>query len=174
MKPRKTKTRADQQAEQAVGRNDIAPPRDVPENPSSILSKTSTYYEELTALNAITFDLVDLDDLEQRIGLRARIIIEYVMSLDHAELKMHGMSMKDKVDLALRSISTLEGSKQEVTWRETMAKKPRRVSVAALKREREQVEERLHKVLSRRAEVKKATAEDALNQLRGKPTNGEN
>ncbi len=146
-------------------------PKPVQEKPKSALSNTATIHEELEAVNATGFDLVNLNEIEMRIGLLSRIILEHTMRLQAHEMKLAGMTQKDKADLALRAITVLEGQKSEVTWKEDLARKPKKVTLEQYKKEREIAEKSLKKILSRKKEVKIASAELALDQLR-KPIKG--
>lgn len=143
-------------------------PREVEEKPCSALSNTASVQEEFEAVNATGFDLVNLNEIEMRIGLLSRIILEHSLRLQAHEMKLAGMTQKDKADLALRAITVLEGQKSEVTWKEDLAKKPQKVTLEQYKREREEAEKTLKKILSRKKEVKLATAELALKNLNAK------
>lgn len=134
------------------------------EDPDSLLSKTSTTLDEQEALRAVTYNTVDLADLEERIGLASRIIIE------HALRVKGGMSAKDKCDIALRAITTLEGSKQEVVWRDKRLKAPSRKTTVALKAEKEKIADRLLKVAMRNKELQIAHAEVALKAMGEEPS----
>lgn len=160
----KRTARTIKEEEAAVGSTDVAPPSALKEDPSSILSRTSTTLDEQDALASRTFATVDINDLEMRIGLLARIILEHY-------LRSREMGAKEKCDVALRAITTLEGSKQEVTWRDELRKKPTKRSLEAYKRERADREERLKKILLRREEVRAAQAELALNSISKKDMN---
>ncbi len=163
----KVTTRATKTQRRAVGQNDVADPRPMEEDPESLLSKTSTTLDEQEALRAVTYNTVDLGDLEERIGLASRIIIEHTLR------SRGGMSKKDKCDIALRAITTLEGSKQEVVWRDKRLKAPSRTTTVALKAEKEKVANRLIKVALRNKELQIAHAEEALKGMGEKPK-GEN
>jgi len=151
--------------------DNMGKPKTIAEKPSSALSNTATVQEELEAVNATGFDLVNLNEIEMRIGLLSRIILEHTLRLQPHEMQLSGITLKDKVDLSLRAITTLEGQKSEVTWKESLAKKPQRVTLEQYKKEREEAEETLKKILKRKKEVKLASAELALAQLKS-PTKG--
>jgi hypothetical protein len=155
--PRKpTKTREQKLGEQAAGRNDVTPAVPVPEAPDSIISRTAPALHEVAALDATALrDMFNIDELEMRIGLLSRIVIEH--SLRNAQL-----SPREKADIALRAITVLEGSKQEVTWRDELARKPKPITIEAYKRERQERETRLKKMLLRKKEVQVRVGEEAL------------
>lgn len=146
-------------SEKALGMCDVAPPRTMEEDPDGLLSKTSTTQDEQRALDAKTYELADLAELEERIGIASRIVLEHALRIPCRE---SGMTSKEKCDIALKAISTLEGTKQEVVWRERRMKKPTRVTVDALKKEKERVADRLMKVALRKKEVQLRQAEEAL------------
>lgn len=137
------------------------------EAPHSALSRTSTARDELDVLDAHTFDTINLEELEMKIGLAARIILEH-------SLRSKGLPPKDKCDIALRAITVLEGSKQEVTWRDELRKKPRRVTMKAYEAERRKVAAELLKVATRNKEVQVVQAEEALRRMGEKDEQGEN
>lgn len=144
-----------------LGSTDVAPPNPMPEAPNSLLSKTSTVLSEREALKLVTFESLNLPELEERIGLAARIVIEHY-------LRSSGLAPKDKCDIALRAISTLEGSRQEVTWRDERMKKPATSSLVALKAEKEKIASQLIDAALRKKEVKLVEAEKALKELEAK------
>jgi len=147
----------------ALGSNDVAPSRALEEDPESLLNKTSTVLDEQEALRALTYDTVNLEELEARIGLASRIILEHY-------LRCTKLAAKDKCDIALRAITTLEGSKQEVVWRDKMMKKPSRVGLDALKKEKEKVAAKLLKAALRKKEIQVSHAEAALKEMGEKET----
>lgn len=133
--------------------------QEVPEAPESVLSTTSPTLDEVEELGDTELRLVSLYDVEKRIGLLARIILE-------AALRSRGqMSLKDKSDIALRAITVLEGSKQTVEWKQDMLKKPSPKSVEALEKEMKERQERLLKLLTRSKEVQVAEAQAALDAI---------
>lgn len=138
--------------------NDLAPRTPCPEDPSSLLNQRSTTLDEQTALRSKDFHLINIDDLEMRIGLISRIVIEHA-------LRGKLLSPKDKCDVALRAISTLEGSKQEITWRDDLKKKPKTIDFEVYSKERALKEQKLEKILLRRKEVRVLQAENALKEL---------
>lgn len=141
------------------GSMDVAPMQEVEEAKESVLSKTSPTLDEVEALGDTELRLVSLYDVEKRIGLLARIILE-------AAMRSRGqMSLKDKADIALRSITVLEGSKQTVEWKQDMLKKPSPKSVEALEKEMKERQERLLKLLTRSKEVQVAEAQAALDAI---------
>lgn len=142
-----------------VGEGDVAPPRPLPEAPESLLSKTSTILDEQEALRAVTFNTVNLAELEERIGLTARIILEHYLRTDKI------LAPKDKCDIAIRAITTLEGSKQEVTWRDRRLKEPPRKALSALKAEKERIADKLMKAALRKKEIQVMQAEAALQAM---------
>ena len=162
--PRKPKLSEEERRElanskRAVGVSDYAPPSPLEEDPDSLISKTSTTLEEQEALRALTFDTVDLAELEERIGIVARIVLEHYLR------KPNMLGAKDKCDVALRAITTLEGSRQEVTWRDERLKKPKKVTMTAFKAEKEKAAEKLLKVAMRKKEIELKQAEMALEEI---------
>ena len=156
-KPTKAAVRA---SEKAAGVSDVAPARVMEEAPKSVLSRTSTIQDELDALDAKTYDTVNLEEVEMRIGLASRIVIEHALRSREARL-----SPREKCDIALRAITVLEGSRQEITWRDELRKRPQRKTIAALADERKKVADRIIKAAARRKEVQIAQAEEALKNL---------
>jgi len=141
------------------GSIDLAPRTPCEEDPTSLLNKRSTTLDEQVALRSKEFRTVNIDDLEMRIGLMARIVLEHA-------LRGNKLSPKDKCDVALRAISTLEGSKSEVVWRTELQKKPKTIDFELYSKERAIKEAKLEKILLRRKEVKVLQAEEALRELK--------
>jgi hypothetical protein len=159
--PRKRKVKEPTREEiEAVGANDLAPPRPIPEAPDSILSKTSSVEDEQRELRAVNYSTVNLEELEERIGLTARIVLEHALRYDNRMV-----SPKDKCDIALRAITVLEGSRQEVTWRDARLKAPTRTSTAAIKAEKKRIGDQLMKAALRKKEIQVAQAEKALEAM---------
>jgi len=153
------------------GSMDVAARTPCDEDPKSLLNQRSTTLDEQLALGSKDFPLVNIDDLEMRIGLMARMVLEHY-------LRSKSLSPKDRCDIALRAISTLEGSKTEIVWRDNLKKKPKTVDFEVYAKERLIKEAKLEKILLRRKEVKVLQAEEALRELnKGKSkeddTNGE-
>jgi len=161
-----------EESKRLTGAGDVAKKTPIAEDPASILSKTSRTLDEQAALESRSFGIVNLDELEMRIGLQARTILEYFLRLTREEMRDLRVSIKDKADVALRAITTLEGSKQEIRWQDEMRKKPRRVSMTAYKKEREEKEKRLKSMLLRKKEVQIKQAEEALAEIERKRTAG--
>ena len=142
-----------------------APSRPVTEAPDSVLSRTPTLKDELQALDATSYDLVNLEELEMKIGVIARIILEHT-------LRTGTLAPADKARIALESIRTLEGTKQ-VIWREDMLNKPKRKTIEALEKEKEKLTKNLLKVAMRKKEVQIHKAEVALKALKSDPPTDE-
>lgn len=133
----------------------------VEDAPSSAISAYPTYEDELSAANG-DLDTVNIIEVDRRLALLARIILEGVMREGRGV-----MSPKDRGDLALRTISTLEGVKArtELWVRESdVASLPR--TMEELERETREVEARLRKLLERDAQgTQREDAEAALQAL---------
>jgi len=130
----------------------------IAEAPESVLSKTATVAADAAALG--DFEQVNLLELEKRIGLLTRIIIEAAL-----RAPVFQMTLKDKADVALRAITVLEGSKQQIQWRDDMLRKPAPKSVEAYEEEMKQREARVMKLLMRRKEIQVRDAQLALDQV---------
>lgn len=129
------------------------------EDPNSVLSKYPTYEEELDKKYAEISD-IPVIDVDRRIALIARIVLERA-------LRSSGeMSRKDKADIALRAISTLEGikSKSEM-WVHDEQKKT--VTIEEYEKERQAVEKRIKALLSSRTKRLERT-KAAVEQLNAK------
>jgi hypothetical protein len=137
---------------------DLAPRTPVEEDPKSLLNQRSTTQDEQEALRSKDFRTINIDDLEMRIGLMARMVLEHY-------LRGKQLGPKDKCDIALRAISTLEGAKQEIVWRDELKKKPKTVDFELYAKERALKEQKLEKILLRRKEVKVLEAERAVQEL---------
>lgn len=128
------------------------------EAPGSGLSKLTTIADDLKGLDAVTYETVNLQELEMRIGLAARIILEHT-------LRSPGLNPKDKCDIALRAITVLEGTKSEVTWRTELMRRPARKDTAILAQEKEVIAAKLIKAAMRRKEIQISQAEMALSAM---------
>ena len=137
------------------------PPRDGedPPDPDSLTNKV-TLQDEVDYLADHNLGLVNIFEAEQRIGLMCRVVIEY-------GLRSRGkLTLREKMDFSLRAITTLEGTKNTVEWREELRKRqvaPR--DTEAYAKERAQVERRLVDILTRKKDLERADAERALAAL---------
>lgn len=138
----------------------IPPPggEDAPD-PASLENKV-TLQDEVDHLADDKLSLINIFEAEQRIGLMCRVVLEY-------GLRSRGkLTLREKMDFALRAITTLEGTKNTVEWREELRKRqvaPR--DTATYARERAQIEQRLVGILTRRKELEKEDAERAIAAL---------
>ena len=156
-------TLLDEQASRAlVGAMDVAPATPVPGAPASILDATSTTLANQEALGGLhDLGLVNVIELEQRIGLLARIIIEAAMR--------EPTSLRDRAEIAVRAIQVLENARSTAPeWREALVKKAPPRAIEAYRAERTRVEERLKSILLRKKEVQVARAEEALRAIGAK------
>ena len=86
-------------------RKQAAKPKPVPDAPAdSCVNRTAPYEDEMQALNSINLNTFNVIEVDRRIALLARIVLE-------GALRDPMITRKDKADLALRAISTLEGSR---------------------------------------------------------------
>jgi hypothetical protein len=154
----KERERALAQSRSAIVKPTTAPANPLPEDPDSLLSKTATVLNEQEALRAVNFNTINLEELEERIGLAARIVIEHY-------LRSAKLSPKDKCDIALRAVSTFEGSKQEVVWRDKRMRAPSKTTLLALRKEKEAITQKLLNAATRNKEIEVADAEVAVAEL---------
>ena len=72
--------------------------------PDSCLQRTAPYLDEAAALDSVNLDTFNVVEVDRRLSLLSRFILEKV-------LREGRLPNKDMADLALRTINTLEGSK---------------------------------------------------------------
>lgn len=135
-------TRAARKTSRGYIRPQAAPPVPVGDAPpTSCLHKTAPYEDEVDALDSYDFATFNVLEVDRRIALLARIVLE-------AALRDKSMSRKDKADLALRAINTLEGTKSQLWVKD--ASKPIPIDVDTYEREMIAVEAEIKKLAARR------------------------
>lgn len=138
--------------------SDQAIPSPIPEAPDSALSRTAPFIEDVAIQGDL--NLVNLVEAEKRIGLLSRIILEASLRAPRSTL-----TLREKADIALRAISVLEGSKQQVVWKEELLKKPTPKTVEQYEAERAQRERSLTDLLLRSKAIRAAQVEEVLKEM---------
>lgn len=131
------------------------PPPPLSTTPENSLLRSSSGYAADIREGRIELSQVDLFEIEKRVGLLSRVVIE-------AALLGPMLSVKEKADIALRAITVLEGSKQQVEWRTDMLRKEPSKNALEVEAEMKQREERLMRILTRRKQLQIAQAEAAI------------
>jgi hypothetical protein len=148
MPPRKPKTppnhppwdavRQIKPAQVPIDPPDIAPP-------NSILQYTAPTYDDVHKLTdgdlSQVMNVVEMEEVERRITLIARLIIEKALWN-----KDKVMSMKERADLAIKAIATIEGTKNRLWIRDDAETMPR--SEEELQAEIDASTKRLKKILN--------------------------
>lgn len=155
----------------------VSPPSGVPINPPDISAKNSIFnsaaptlsevdHMEQTALSTI-MEGVDIPHLERRITLIARLVLEDTL------WSKEGLTKKERAEIALNAIRTLEGSKSTL-WVEDPTSKNIPKTTEAMQKEKARIEERLERLLHKRSTLKKVVAEAALEviEAEGEGSNG--
>lgn len=157
-------------------RKGVKPPAGVPKEPptgvdtsDSLLAHTAPtlkMVKELTDGDVTQFmDVVNINEVEKRTTLLARLIIEDV--LWHAE----GLTKKERADIAMKAIATLEGTKNIWIQDDSDVVPHTEAQLAA---EKDKAEKRLEKILERRQKLntaakKRKAIKDALIVARDMP-----
>lgn len=111
--------------------------------------------DPLDQIDSIDFDAVHIVEVDRKLALMGRFVLE-------AALKSKGqMSLKDKADIAIRTINVVEGAKQRVElWARDMEREVPK-TVEQYERERQEAEARLRMLLERKSTLKQV-AEAAI------------
>jgi hypothetical protein len=132
---------------------------DAVDDPFPLASKP-TMLDEVDELQDNKLNTVNIFEAEERIGLMCRVILEH-------GLRSRGkLTLKEKMDFALRTITTLEGQKNITEWREGLRKRqvaPK--STVEYQKERAKVEEKLMNILTKRKEITVEKMQTAIAQL---------
>lgn len=132
----------------------------MPEAPvDSIVNKVPAYTDPLEGIDEMDLATVHIVEVDRRLALMGRFVLE-------AALRSKGqMSLKDKADIAIRTINVVEGAKQRVElWARDEAREVPR-TVEQYERERQEAEGRLRMLLERKSTLaapKKDAIEAAL------------
>jgi len=134
----------------------IDPPDVAP--PNSILQHTAPTFDDVHALTggdlSQVMAIVEMEEVEKRITLISRLIIEKALWN-----KDKVMTMKERADLAIKAIATIEGTKNRLWVKDEDEAMPR--SEEAIQAEIDASTARLQKILSEEKRLKdKATASD--------------
>lgn len=130
---------------------DVAPP-------NSILQHTAPTFDDVEVLTggdlSQVMAVVEMEEVEKRITLISRLIIEKALWNQNKV-----MTMKERADLAIKAIATIEGTKNRLWVRDEDETMPR--SEEAIQAEIDASTERLEKVLSeeKRLKLKASTKE---------------
>lgn len=122
-----------------------APPKKVDVAPSdSVINRTAPYLDEVATLDSRTLESFNVLEVDRRIALLSRMVLESALRADPAHIPL-----KDRADLALRAINTLEGarSRSDLWKKEESAPVP--IDVEAYEVEVKETEQRMEKLLAR-------------------------
>ena len=135
----------------------VPAPNDVPMGITSRALSVGAPPLDSTQELAVTADY-DVVPLERRLGLRARLILEEALR------DVKGWSKKERVDAALKTITTIEGARGHLWITPTQDVVKSEEDVLRVKR---RVEERLHRLLGHTpgGQVKAETVELALSAI---------
>ena len=132
-----------------------SPPDDI--HPDSILNHAAPTMDEIEHLPqgklSLFLESANIPHIEKRITLLARLIIEN--ALWHRE----GLTVKERADLALNAIRTLEGSKSKL-WIEDPNEATIPKSSEAMAKEKTRIEERMLELLKEKIAAEEQKAED--------------
>jgi hypothetical protein len=140
-------------------REQAAPAKKVPNAPrDSCLHRTAPYEDEAAALDAIDLNTFNVIEVDRRLSLLSRFAVE-------AFLRDPRATRKDKADIGLRAINTLEGSKvrSELWLKETEGPIP--IDVETYEAELIKVEQEIKELAAHKKQ--KEAAEKALDTMEG-------
>ena len=147
----------------------VPTPGDVPLGITSrALSVGAPPFTSEQALDQVATADYDVVPLERRLGLRARLILEEALR------ETKGWTKKERVDAALKTITTIEGARGHLWITPTVGEIKSEEDVL---REKRRVEERLHRLLGHTpgGQVKADVVSAALDIMDAQvvPTNGD-
>lgn len=139
-----------------------AGPAPLPEAParSAVNQPAETYTDPTDGIDGVDLDKVHIIEIDRRLALMGRLVLEAALrSRDR-------MSLKDKADIAIRTINVVEGAKQRVElWARDMEREVPK-TVEQYEAERQAVEARLRMLLERKGSItRKETVDAALDVL---------
>lgn len=152
-----------------VEREAISPPSGVKKNPPEVGDVVTIFNDSAPTMDEIdhlpqshlstALETAQIPHIEKRITLLARLVLE------HTLWNPDGLTKKERADIALNAIRTLEGSKSTL-WVEDPNEKNLPKNKEALANEKKRIEGRLQQLLQQRGamegKISKKASEDAL------------